>query len=806
MPTNMYNDPGEALTPGSIRFRDIPVCRYSLTVEHEKQIYTSREFVRIYRDMAMVREFETMLSLLKEKGVYNDVSCPLHAPVRLAIGEEAAAVGEAYCMGPKDVVFGSERSLGFTVAKGLSAIERMTENELITVMKKHLDGETLAPVADLAGRNIAVKDLAIDFLLYGLLSEILGKRTGFNRGMAGPTHAFFTPFGIYPNNAIPAASAGLAVGAALYKKNTDESGFVAVNLDGDACACGATWEAVRTASLQTLRAAREGGKRDGLALLFTVLTGRTLADASPLDETALRLGASSDGLYAERVNGNDPMAVIDAVARKKERIEREGGPALLELVTYRAPGHAADCMYDEQIKRELEAWRATEPLRCYRDKLIRAGIAGESELGSIDVGISRRMTQICRLAADDTVSPYLTDAEQEALAYAGAESAPATGRPETCIDVNECSRVAKIAAKARMGYDDSGKPIAKNKRYNVKDAIFEPILQRFYEDAAFFVCGNQASDVTESLSEAVPAYRFADVPTRMGTLVSVAAGYAMCGGRAVVELSHADLIARAGDEILNQLAKWRGISGGMLRMPVLLRVPVGAGQGAQLSQDLSSLVASMVGLHVIYPVTPYDMRGMLTTALRSDDPVIVFESQRVYAMGECFHEGGVTRTAYDIPLGEADVKREGDDLTVLTLGPALYRAIEAAELLEEKYGVSAEVIDARSLVPFDYETVMRSVSKTGRIVIVGDSAERGSLMRDIASNIGDFCFDELDAPPVVVGAKNRVIPTCEIAKAHFPDVTMILDAIHQKILPLKDYTPRDNFSTEERIRRAKRGL
>ena len=166
----------------------------------------------------------------------------------------------------------------------------------------------------------------------------------------------------------------------------------------------------------------------------------------------------------------------------------------------------------------------------------------------------------------------------------------------------------------------------------------------------------------------------------------------------------------------------------------------------------------------------------------------------------------MTRTAYDIPLGEADVKREGDDLTVLTLGPALYRAIEAAELLEEKYGVSAEVIDARSLVPFDYETVMRSVSKTGRIVIVGDSAERGSLMRDIASNIGDFCFDELDAPPVVVGAKNRVIPTCEIAKAHFPDVTMILDAIHQKILPLKDYTPRDNFSTEERIRRAKRGL
>jgi 2-oxoisovalerate dehydrogenase E1 component len=136
----------------------------------------------------------------------------------------------------------------------------------------------------------------------------------------------------------------------------------------------------------------------------------------------------------------------------------------------------------------------------------------------------------------------------------------------------------------------------------------------------------------------------------------------------------------------------------------------------------------------------------------------------------------------------------------------LYRAVEAATVLEEKYGVCTEIIDARSLVPFDYETVMKSVSVTGRLVIVGDSPERASLMRDIASNIGDFCFDELDAPPVVVGAKNRVIPSHDLAADCYPSVDMILDAIHQKILPLKDYTPKNDFSTEARVRRAKLGI
>jgi 2-oxoisovalerate dehydrogenase E1 component len=200
------------------------------------------------------------------------------------------------------------------------------------------------------------------------------------------------------------------------------------------------------------------------------------------------------------------------------------------------------------------------------------------------------------------------------------------------------------------------------------------------------------------------------------------------------------------------------------------------------------------------------MKGMLTTALKTNDPVIVFENERLYDIGECFHESGVPTEDYDLPFGVADVKREGSDITLLTVGAALYQSLEAATILEDKYGISVEVIDARSLVPFDYETVLASLRKTGKLVIVGDSNERGSIMRDIASNVTEFAFDELDAPPIVVGARNLVIPAYEMTKQHFPTAGTILDAIHQKILPLNGYTPTASFTTSEKIRRAKEGV
>ncbi|HYQ57483.1 MAG TPA: transketolase C-terminal domain-containing protein, partial [Draconibacterium sp.] len=283
-------------------------------------------------------------------------------------------------------------------------------------------------------------------------------------------------------------------------------------------------------------------------------------------------------------------------------------------------------------------------------------------------------------------------------------------------------------------------------------------------------------------------------------------GYAMCGGRVIPEIMYCDFLGRSGDEVFNQMPKWQAMSGNVIKMPVVVRVSVGSKYGAQHSQDWTSLVAHIPGLKVVFPVSPYDAKGLMNSALQGTDPVIFFESQRIYDIGEQFHEGGVPEEYYEIPFGEPDVKREGKDITILTIGATLYRALEAADKLKEEYGMEAEVIDARSIVPFNYEKVIESVKKTGRIIISGDANSRGSFLNDLARNITELAFDELDAPPVVVGSRNWITPAYELEEYFFPQVDWFLDAIHEKIVPLKGHVVKNNYTNAEQIRRNRQGV
>jgi len=280
----------------------------------------------------------------------------------------------------------------------------------------------------------------------------------------------------------------------------------------------------------------------------------------------------------------------------------------------------------------------------------------------------------------------------------------------------------------------------------------------------------------------------------------------MAGGRAVAELMYCDFLGRAGDEVFNQLAKWQAMSAGMLKMPVVLRLSVGSKYGAQHSQDWSALAAHIPGLKIVFPATPYDAKGLMQSALNGTDPVLFLESQRIYDMAELFHEGGVPESEYEIKIGEPDIKRAGSDLTILSIGATLYRALPAADLLKERHGLSAEVIDARSIVPFDYTKVIESVRKTGRIIITGDAVERGSVMRQMASTITELAFDYLDAPPVVVGARNWITPAHEMEESFFPQPEWILDAVNERLLPLKGHQPTRNFTLMEQLRDNKRGV
>ena len=288
----------------------------------------------------------------------------------------------------------------------------------------------------------------------------------------------------------------------------------------------------------------------------------------------------------------------------------------------------------------------------------------------------------------------------------------------------------------------------------------------------------------------------------MGTAV----GYALSGGRALVELMYADFIGCAGDEIFNQMSKWQSMSAGILKMPLVLRVSVGSKYGAQHSQDWTALCAHIPGLKVCFPATPWEAKGLMESALKGTDPVVFFESQRLYDVGEQFHEGGVPEERYEIAFGDTNKVRDGKDVTILTIGATLYRAMDAAKTLSEKYGIEAEIINLHSLAPLDYTKIVESVRKTGRVVLASDACARGSFLNDVAAKITELCFDDLDAPPVVVGARNWITPPFEFDEFFFPQAGWILDAINDKLIPLPGHVSENGVTETEQIRRAKEGV
>jgi pyruvate/2-oxoglutarate/acetoin dehydrogenase E1 component len=247
----------------------------------------------------------------------------------------------------------------------------------------------------------------------------------------------------------------------------------------------------------------------------------------------------------------------------------------------------------------------------------------------------------------------------------------------------------------------------------------------------------------------------------------------MSGLRPVVELMYFDFALMASDQISNQAAKWHYMSGAQTEVPLVVRASAGAGKGygGQHSQTLESMFCHIPGMYVIYPCTPGDAKGLLKAAIRDNNPVLFVESQALYGM-----KGQVPEGDYVLPLGVADIKREGGDITLVSWGPTVHDCLKAADKLAER-GISAEVIDLRSLVPLDLDTIIRSVQKTGRCVVASQAIHIGSYTGEIASTIQDVAFDYLDAPVKRVGAKNGIAPQSHILEAAFlPSVADILAA------------------------------
>jgi pyruvate dehydrogenase E1 component beta subunit len=284
--------------------------------------------------------------------------------------------------------------------------------------------------------------------------------------------------------------------------------------------------------------------------------------------------------------------------------------------------------------------------------------------------------------------------------------------------------------------------------------------------------------VTKGLLEEFGPNRVRSTPISESAIIGSALGAAMTGIRTVAEIMYVDFTTCAMDQIVNQVAKMRYMSGGKVKVPLVIRTQEGGGRGnaAQHSQSLEALFLHIPGIKIVMPSTPSDARGLLRTAIRDDNPVMFIEHKLLYAT-----KGFIPDGEYSIPFGQADLKREGKDVTIISISHMVLKALRAANQLAQK-GIDAEVIDLRTLVPLDLKTVLQSVCKTNRVVIVHEECRRGGFGAELSSLIQEEAFDYLDAPVERVGALNVPIPYSEsLEKAVIPDEEDIVTAV-KKVL------------------------
>lgn len=313
-------------------------------------------------------------------------------------------------------------------------------------------------------------------------------------------------------------------------------------------------------------------------------------------------------------------------------------------------------------------------------------------------------------------------------------------------------------------------------------AINEALREEMLRDETVFIMGEDIAQhngpfrVTEGLFKEFGAKRVRDTPLSEAAIAGAAAGAAITGLRPVAEIMFIDFSTLATDQIINQAAKMRYMFGGKIHVPVVYRTQGGGGRGnaAQHSQSLEAWYVHIPGLWVVQPSTPHDAKGLLKSAIRNDNPIVFIEHKGLY-----FTKGPVPEDEYTIPLGVADIKREGQDVTIFATSKMVLVALEAAQELARQ-GVSCEVVDPRTLKPLDMETLLQSVRKTHRLVVVVEACLTGSFASEVAARVGEEAFDDLDAPIQRVGGEDVPVPYAgNLESEALPQVKDIVQAVRR---------------------------
>jgi len=749
--------------PAHLSFDPIPVFQFTsdLAKELKKKSITKPEAIRVFETMLAIRAFEDMIVALRS-GAYKPLSgYDYRGPTHVSSGQEAVPTGTCSVINPDDYITSTHRGHGDGIAKGCFAIYAMDEAQLRARCPD-------ARANDLDG----LREFVLEDHIMRTIAELFGKETGYCRGRGGGMHIADFTVGHLGANAIVGGGVPIATGAA-YRCRYFRDGRIVVAFAGDgAYANGATLESINMACMDQFTDPEMNRAPFGVPVIFCIqnnlygMTGR-LSEVMGVDYLARRAaGFKNNNMLAEVVNGMDVLAVRDSMRRAAAECREGRGPILREFITYRYFGHSlSDPRNEYRTKDEEAAWKAIDPIETFSQQLLAAKVISKTQLDDLTARVLERNARAAVRAAE---SPDPDPRDVLKFMYDGTVEQtvpPQFARVETFAPIEKIKR-------------------DKNGQITYRDALKEALIEEMLRDNRVIFYGEDVADyggafkLSKGLLEMFGRNRVFNTSISETAICGTAVGAAMSGLRPVVELMYMDFSLMASDQIANQAAKWHYMSGGLAKLPLVIRASVGGGKGygGQHSQSLESIFCHTPGLVVVYPSSPYDAKGLLKTAIRSNDPVMFVESQLLYGV-----KGLVPETDYTIPFGEAAVLREGKDVTFVGWGPAIPEMLQAADLFKQERGLDVEVIDIRTLVPIDYPTILQSVRKTGRCVVCSQSVNIGSYTADIAASIQAQAFDDLDAPVLRLGAKDGIAPQAlcleEVFLPHTNDMIAILKEV-----------------------------
>jgi 2-oxoisovalerate dehydrogenase E1 component len=694
-------------------------------------------------DKSAVRTIERVSALIEEQALSKE---ELLGYLRQAMEIRALENNIANLLN-RAVLKGASHLYAGQEAVAVGAIGALEADDLITSTHRghghaHAHGDT-------AAKSVEEKQAHFN----KMMAEVLGKSGGYCKGKGGSMHIADVAHGNLGATGIVAGNIPVAVGAGLAQKLMASNRVVLCFFGDGAANTGNFHESLNMASLWDL------------PVIFVVENNKYAMSvpwekASKLPDVADR--AVAYGIPGEVVDGMDILAVRSAVSKAVDRARSGQGPSLIEAKTYRWYGHSHSDPRTYRTKQEEAEWKARDPIQQLSANLQALGMLSEDDYEQLQQAVQEKLDNAMQYSQD---SPPPDGDQLYTDVYAPSKW--------TKQDVENERRL-----RERVRSDPEMRQIAYNQ------ALIEAMREEMQRDERVFIMGEDvglyggAYGATRGLWEAFGDQRVIDTPISEATIGGAAVGAAMAGMRPVAEIMYVDFTPLAMDQIANQGAKNRYMFGGKTSVPMVIRTEGGAGRAiaAHHSQSLESLWTHFPGIYVVMPATPYDAKGLLKAAIRDDNPVMFIEHKMLYK-----EKGPVPEEEYLIPLGVADVKRPGKDLTIVTYSRMVLRSLEAAQILAEE-GIEAEVIDLRTLKPLDIDTVITSVKKTGRVVGVTESYENTSFINEVLMRINDLAFDWLDAPMERVAAANVPVPRAEVLEdLAIPNVSRILEACRKVV-------------------------